>query len=226
MKFQERSFIGSQAHWPKPEVLFDENEKLLTIITPWGSRGTTKKITQTMIDYFVSSKTDHEATMPFARLTNISDVANNLRIAVLLANETIINEENRDEYTFGAEVISASFENEEFTWVGVGGPHVLLARDGLGFLPISVSNNLSSEFSTRENFLAPLPKNIIGIDTSPHIEVKSFRPREGDKIFFMSHSWIPSEIFTLNEQQRSLDIMAKILANFRDTPFWIAELEF
>ena len=61
-------------------------------------------------------------------MTCLSPQANNLRAAVMLANDVIYREENKNEYQSGAEVFVFSRNATEVSFVQIGQPHVFLHR--------------------------------------------------------------------------------------------------
>src|SRR4051794_4042535 len=105
MSFDERSFMGKVMR-PSPEVHVEADGSFGAVVTPWGSRGSVKRVIETMSDFIMSAKNDMEATSPFQMMTCISPSANNLRAAVMLANDTIYREENKHEYQSGVELFA------------------------------------------------------------------------------------------------------------------------
>lgn len=220
--FSERSFVGNKFSLPKPEIYFESQENLLVVATPWGPRSSARKAIQTIVDYYLSSKSDDEATSPFKRLTNLSSPANNLRIAVLLANESLYREDNKDEYRSGIELFAAARNQNELVWIQVGHPNVLLNRRHRSLLlPFSMQLDLSDELGTGEVPLPPVPVQLLGVDANPNIFINSFRPQEEDSLVLVSRSWLPEELLSVPHEKRDLEQLSHTLASGDDHPFWL-----
>jgi hypothetical protein len=221
MNFQQRSYAG-KIFRPKPEVYFSDSDRLLVVGTPWGNRTGTKRAVDTLKEYYVANMSDSEATSPYKKLAHLSGVANNLRIGVLLANDYIFSTENRDEYKNGAEFFTAAFDQKELVWLQVGNPHVLLKREGRPLMQLSGAIDLSMELSPLKKPLDPLPGDLIGIDSNPHIVINSFRPGPKDQLILISRSWVPTELFALDEDQINLEEISMVLSNADgDQPYWL-----
>lgn len=219
MNFQERSFIGNSSSIPRPEIYFNHDEKMLIVATAWGNSVGAKKMIRTISDYYLATKQDNDATSPFRRLEYLSTTANNLRIAVLVANEAVYREENRNEYRTGVELFVGSLHERELAWVQVGHPHILFCRRNQPTMPLSVQLSLASEISNEK--LPPLPNALLGTSPEPSLSVHSIRPQEGDSLLLLSRSWIPPEIFTLSPSNRNFQTLSKSLGQDGDEPFWM-----
>lgn len=225
MKFIERSYSG-QLFRPTPEVEVEEGGSFGVISTPWGARPSASKVNEIIRDHVLSASQDDEATSPFQKLSCISPLANTLRVATMLANDTVYREDNRAEYMTAMEFVVFSHIHGEFAYAQVGQPNLYLAREGLPWLPIAVQLDLSTEMSTQSGMCPPLPGNLIGIHTTTNMVVSSFRTKPKDKIIFLSHSLPSQAVFTLPYQTTQLDeITRKLSADFPNIPFWLGVLE-
>lgn len=224
MKFKERTY-GGQIFRPRPEVLFDQDGGLLLITTPWGPKSTAKKVNAQIRDQFFSSRADEEVTSPFDRLSCLTSMANDLRIAIKLVNDTIYSEENRNEYSFGFEILALAHNQNELSWIQVGYPNLFLDRANSCLLPISTSNDLSTELGHPKDPMAPLPAKLLGVDATSDFEVRSIRPQVDERFVIVSRNFLPHSFFDLSFGDRSLESISRCFASDdENTPFWIGEL--
>lgn len=223
--FEERPYAGKTFR-PRPEIHVDEAAQLLIVATPWGARGAAKKVIERMTDYLSLARGDDEATSPFERLSCLSNQANNLRIATLLANEAVYREDNTQEYRSGVEVFAALLDENEIVWVQAGGPHILLGRPGRTLLPIGSNIDLAYDMSeTDGELLAPLPSQLLGLDSSLNLNINSFRSHPGDRVVLLSYSHLPETLFSLQDNERTLESLSKRLATAQpDMAFWLGIL--
>ena len=221
MAIEERSFNGNSTR-PRPEIHIEKNNELLVVATPWGPRNSARKAIKVILDYFLSSRNDNEATSPFSKLTCLSPAANDLRVAVKLANDVLYSEENKNEYTSGVELFALAKTDFEICWVQIGFPFIFLDRENSNLKPLGASLDLSTELSTVENRFPPLPQQLLGLETSSSFAVQSFRPQPKDKLILLSRSDIPHDFYTLNSQDRNIDGLSEIFSNNdQDLPFWL-----
>ena len=221
MKFQHRSFRGDDCTIPSPEIYFEPQERLLIVATPWGNPKGARKVVESLADFYLSARTDREATSPFRRLEFLSPIANNLRIAGLIANERLYRESNKTEYTTGVEVFAAALFEKELAWLQVGQPHVFLKRQGQSLLPLSIQLNLASEIQAGQKPLPPLPKNMLGIAPEPNLHIQSFTPQAEDALVLLSREWVPHEMFTAGTHDPTMETLSRVIGRFNETPFWL-----
>jgi hypothetical protein len=219
MDFKQRSFPGNNAILPKPEIFFDDQEKLLIVATPWGASSGAKKIVSTIAEYYLATKNDKDATSPFRRLEYLSSTANNLRIATLVANEYLYREENRSDYRSGVELFVGSIQERELAWVQVGHPNILMQRRGQSLLPISVQLGIANEVQHSGEPLPPLPSSLLGISLEPNLSIQSICPQSGDSIVLLSRAWLPRDIF--KSSVKTFDDLSKSLSHDANEPFWL-----
>ncbi|MGE0761964.1 MAG: hypothetical protein AB7N80_01670 [Bdellovibrionales bacterium] len=226
MKLVERSFSG-KVFRPRPEVLCETDGSLCIVATPWGPRATARKVIQSVVDLFHSARSDDEVTSPFQVLTGLSSMANNLRAAVMLANDTIYREENRSEYLSGVELFVAARRNNELAWAHVGGPHVLLDRTGFDLQILAASPDSALAHSDQQQMLAPLPSALLGVGPTTNLSVHSVRLQTEDRLVLVHRSVIPPRLQTLKASERELVPMSQLLARqSADLPFWLGILSF
>jgi hypothetical protein len=223
LSFESRPFIG-KAMRPTPEVHFDPDENLLIVATPWGPREAAKKAIDRMCEYLRMARDDRDVTSPFQRLSCLSDNANNLRVATLLANEILYRGENRNEYNAGAEIFAAYLDQDELVWVQAGQPQIFLNRVNRPTLMLGSQVDLAFDMSD-DDLLPPLPSQLVGLDSTVNFTINSFRAREGDQLILLSHSAPPAALFRATANDLTIDSLVRELANDpHETPFWLGML--
>lgn len=225
MSLNERSY-SSHLFRPRPEIHIEGSGHLIIVATPWGPRSSAKKIIQVIQDYFHSVQHDSEATSPFSRLTCLSPLANDLRIAIKLANDTIYNEDNKSEFISGVELFIMAKRANQIAWAQIGYPYILLDRPNHPLTAIGSQLDLSIEFSLNSNPLPPLPSKMLGIDSSSDFSVETMRPAPQDKFILIARSGLPSNIFSLNHKERTVAQLSKLMSeNNAELPFWLGILD-
>ncbi len=223
--FDERPYSGSTFR-PRPEIHIDRESGLLIVATPWGPREAARKVIDRMTDYLALSRKDSEVTSPFQRLSCLSDDANGLRTAVMLANEALFRDDNRNEYRAGVEVFAGVLNDEEFIFAQAGNPQILLSRPGRSLVPLGAQVDLSFDFSEGTELLPALPSMLLGLDSSLNLTIGSFRVQTGDRVVLLSHSHLPQNIFSLAHESISIDELSRSLATAQpDHAFWLGILQ-
>jgi hypothetical protein len=224
IRFEERPYSGKTFR-PRPEIHVDPASGLLLVVTPWGPREAARKIIDRMAEFLATTRKDREATSPFPRLSCLSDDANALRTAILLANETLFRDDNRSEFSAGVEVFAGILNDEEFVWAQAGNPQILLSREGRSLLPLGSQVDLSFDFSEGNELLPALPSQLLGLDSSLNMTINSFRVQPGDRVVLLSHSHLPENIFSANRDDLTIDRLSQTLAKTRpDHAFWLGIL--
>ena len=223
-KFAYRPYSGKQFR-PTPEVHIDD--KTLIVATPWGNRDAGKKAIDRILEYLILCNEDREATTPFQRLSCLSAGANNLRIAALLANESIFREDNRVEYRNGVELFTMSLSEGELIWIQIGQPQILLARKSRQVITLAGAMDLSFDMSDGEELMPSLPNQLLGLDSSLNLTINSFRPQNEDQLVLLSHSQLPREIYQLSSNEFELDHMSQQLSKLNpQLAFWLGLISF
>ncbi|MCB0365702.1 MAG: hypothetical protein H6624_18760 [Bdellovibrionaceae bacterium] len=225
MNLQERSYNG-QFTRPRPEVHVEEHASLVIIATPWGNRSGARRAIQSITEFFLAAKDDVEVTSPFQKLTCLSPMANNLRVAVMLANDIVYQEENRSEYLSGLELFVGAKDGNEFSFIQVGHPQIFLDRPGADLITTGCLTDLALDFSPKRKKFAPLPNTLLGVHSTTAPTIRTLRIGEGDRVVLLSHSWVPTPFFSLERGKRNLDSLSSVLANQApDEPYWLGYLE-
>jgi len=225
LAFNERPFSGT-TYRPRPEIYLDQEGKTLIVATPWGPREAARKVIDRMNDYLALAREDIEATSPFEKVSCLSTHANRLRIATLLANEMLYREENKSEYRSGVELFAGILEEDEFVWLQLGNPQILLSRQDKKLLPLGSQIDLSFDFSEGGDLLPGLPSQMLGLDSSINLNLNSFRARPGDRVALVSHSHLPESVFSLPGSDLNVDALAKMIATSSPNhAFWVGVLQ-
>jgi hypothetical protein len=218
---QERSFSGKTLR-PAPEIHLNADGSFGALVTPWGPRHSVKRVIDTLTDFITSAKTDTENTSPFQKLTCLSPLANTLRAAIMLTNDVLYREENKNEYLAGVELLVFSRNSAEFSFVQIGQPHVFLSRQGQPLIPIGMQIDLALEWSRPHKPLSSLPHELLGLHSTSNIRIISFRPAPGDKLIFLSRSQLPASFFQTIQDQHNVEELSQLLAKDQpDSPFWL-----
>ncbi len=221
MAIDERSYSGKLFR-PSPEIHIEEDGSFGVIATPWGNRSAARKVIETLIDFVMSARQDDEVTSPFQKLTCLSPLANNLRVAVMLANDKIYREDNKAEYVSGVELLVFSHSQGELAYSQVGSPHLYLVRASMPWIPLSIQIDLSTEMSLPPNLLPPLPQNMIGLHPTTNMNIASFRTQPNDRLVMLSHSMASDPVFSHSFEQANLDSISQTLARHHpEIPFWL-----
>jgi hypothetical protein len=221
MQLDERIYGGTSFR-PKPIIELDDNNRFFVVGTPWGRRNLAEDSVRQLKDYFLAARVDPEATVPFDRLTCLSSIGNDLRIAMKLTNDFIYHHDNKLEFNNGLELCAIALGEKEFVLAQIGGPFVFLARKNLSITPLSSCLDLPAEFNSP---LPPLPANLLGIETTTNFGIHSLRIQTGDKLIFLGRSTVPSALYQIDYTGVDLDRLSRLLAA-QDTnePFWLGIL--
>lgn len=223
MNFDQRSYNGKTFR-PKPEVLFDPDQKLLLVATSWGSKSSAKKSIDHLRELYLNAQSDTEVTSPFEYLNCLSSEANYLRRAIMMTNDLLYQEENRDEYTTGIELFAMVRVENFLVWTQIGQPQILITRSSTKeLLHFGAPTDLQIK-SNREN-LDPLPTQMLGLASTSHFFLNSIQVRDGDSLIAIARTSLPRSIY--NAQLLDLQLATKILVEDSEIePFWIGQLNF
>ncbi len=225
MKLLEQAY-GGQIFRPTPEVFFEDKGTLCIAATPWGQRTAAKKAIEVVVDYFSSASTDWESTSPFDKILCLSPTANNLRAAVMLANEAIYSELNSSEYKSACEIFVGARIDNEFSFVQVGQPQVYLGQPGLPIQPLATGSDLSTCLSPQGIQLPPVPRLLMGIEKSVNLTVQSYPLDKNNKVILLSRSLTPPRFLSIEHFNISIDYLAdSLIQQDERMPFWLGVLE-
>ncbi len=159
---------------PNTQVATLLNDRLLVIIRSWNGVDINQKVIEEISHYVSAAEADLEVTSPFDYSENLTPYANKVKVALLLANHSVYNTDNRQVYQHGAEVAVFFQKNNEIAWASVG-RFSILAHKANQQLKIYDSG---SKFD--EEVL--LPVDLIGIYKNPEISAGSFSVKKLDTL--------------------------------------------
>ncbi len=226
LEFQHRPYAGRQPR-PTPELHFEAALNTLVIAVPWGPRYGARKAIDRVLEFLAFATQDREATSPLPKLSCLSETANNLRIAALLANDMLYREDNQDEYRVGVELLAFTLSGSELAWAQVGGPSLLLSRDDSAMLALESKTDLSLDCSqNKKQPLTALPSQLLGVDSTVNVSVNSYRARPKDRIVLLSHSQPPPAIHSWVRADTLLEEMTRQIAIATpEQAFWLGCIE-
>ncbi len=187
------NYSQPNSKFPRSESLILEEQNFIIIATPWGNRDPVTSLLQNISEYFLSANSDQDATSPFAKLSSLSTAANNLNIAIQLANQKIYRENNNKEWTCGIQIFAAIKDGEEIIWAEYGSSNLILKKTNK-VIPLLTNFDHSLDYSKKE-LLSPLPNKLIGLEPEVILNFGSFKHHTGDKLFLISHCNLQLEDF-------------------------------
>jgi hypothetical protein len=115
---------------PIPQILHRENKEFEFVIysTPWGDSQSTELAFDEIEQYLTAALQDAEVTSPFEKFEFYEKEVNELRIALLLANDKIYRSINQREYTSGCEISVILRKKNRLLFGTVGDHQVILRR--------------------------------------------------------------------------------------------------
>lgn len=217
MKNFEHQYYRHKSHRPQAEFSLDKSGALFTVSFSWGEISVSEKVNNSIVSYYFAAMNDIEVTSPFELLPSLSPLANKIRSAILIANGAIYSSFNNKAYSAGCEFLCVGLEGQEFVIGQVGGPSVVLVRGGDNILLTTTADHCNTK-------LDPLPSALMGVELECYPQISSFRFEEGDQLFFISRSYLPKSLLTLN-LNTSMQSLSKLISDENPKiPFWISRL--
>jgi hypothetical protein len=208
---------------PSTEVFLHENEKIILAGTPWGGGEVLRSFDENIKEFLSAAIGDQEVTSPFARLPSLSSAENNLRSALLIANEAAFQKCNKESYTSGAEALILHFHGPEVAWVQIGQPNLLLVRGGKLY-PLQVALDLACDFQNS----SPIPSKLVGLERAWDLEVRSLVLEDKDSLILLARSFIPSTFFShayKGDTSKTVETLFELAVKDNNKlPFWISIL--
>lgn len=221
MELTERSY-STNIFRPRPLIHWELDKQLLVVATNWGAKDTAEKIIANIAKYVVEAQGDMEATTLFESLPQLTTESNSLRIACLLANESCYRYENQSDYIGGIEVCLLLRTQNKLSWLQVGQPHLFVKRIGAPIQTLSVCPDLGFDYIGGSKNESPLPKELLGVDTTLAPRCGDCLMDAGDEIIMVSRSQAPNNFGAENDSQLSLSRLTMSFSehNTKD-PFWV-----
>lgn len=216
---------GGKLFRPLPEVHISDDQSLVIIATPWGNADIAKDFINGVTTFWRDSSRDSEKTTTYAPDDGLSQAEHLFKMAVLAVHEDLKEKYNEEELSAGLEVLCLLRNQQKMSWFQVGAPSLVLIRDK-AMMPLFHPIDFSHDFSTPEETLAPLPKDLLGVQQQVNLNVGGLKLQKDDRFFMVSRSHIPSAFFqTLSPDTISLDEATSLLAKDNENqPFWLGLL--
>ncbi|MCB9073292.1 MAG: hypothetical protein H6623_06690 [Bdellovibrionaceae bacterium] len=224
MKITDRSY-GGKIFRPHPEVFINDEQTLFIAATPWGQSAIAKDFIDLVTDYWRDAINDPQKTSVY-QSGDVLDAQEHLfKMSILAAHEDIHDKYNDGELLAGLEFVCFLKHNNKLSWFQVGAPTAVLLRNN-AMTPLFHPVDFSFDFSTPQETLPPLPKELLGLQKQLQIYTGKIRLQEHDRFLLVSRSYIPSQFFqNQTPESLSLDSATAILAQEnQEHPFWIALL--
>jgi hypothetical protein len=223
MNLKHRSY-GGKVFRPTPFIHEDNN--LLVVASCWGPGDQTPTVVNEVVKYVTAAMGDVEVTSPFEYLTCLSDQANYLRIATLLANDLVFRGENRNEFVSGYELTVLLKSDKQLSWAQVGGPHILVGRQHRSLMPLTCQLDASNEMDSKLA-LPPMPVRLLGLEASCQIDCGDVKFNPGDQLVIAAASRLPKSIFLENDPAKlNLEKVTKwMIQESPESPFWLGLLD-
>lgn len=220
MKLQERSY-SSKIMRPKPQIHVEEDGSLIVVVTAWGQPEHGERALNEVVKYVSAAKADVEVTSPFEFLTCISDEANYVRTALMIANDALYRGENRKEYASGVEVLALFKRGSQVAWAQVGAPSIFVQRQNQRVQPLSVASDLASELRDGHS-LPPLPAQLLGLDPTVNIQTGHTHVNEGDKLILLAGTSVATALWGLQSYETDLNLITQSMVQEEpELPFWL-----
>ena len=223
MKLQERTYGGTTFR-PTPEIYLEKNGQLMIIATPWGTRASAKSAIRQITDYVLSSNDDPEATSPFSLISTLSPAANNIRVAMMLANDAIYHEFNKNEYLTALEMTIITKSENQLCIAHVGHPSIFISRQGMDLQNIATHADLSYNYSSTKK-LPPLPAEFIGIYPTSNMKIQVIQAMPTDQLVFLSRSHVPNAFYAKGSDCSLEQLTDTLVIDDSNEPFWVGRLE-
>jgi len=221
MRMTERSY-STKSFRPRPEVYTEPDGSLLIVTTSWGNPEHATRFNDDIAKYIQAAKADVEVTSPFEFLTSLTNQANYLRIATLIANEAFYRGDNKSDYQTGLESLMLFRTGSQVAYVQVGAPHLLIQKSDKMMSPVSVCFDAGLEMSGEDGtILPPLPQTLIGLDTTLNLRVGDFRVEDSDRLILYSGGVWPESIWSASYAADLQQLTQKLVQKNPEAPFWL-----
>ncbi|MFN8789863.1 MAG: hypothetical protein ACK5Y2_00225 [Bdellovibrionales bacterium] len=219
MQLQERSY-SSQVIRPRPLIYQDQAQGFLLMMTPWGSQEGCQKVMDFVLQFLLTSKQDSDLTTPFQSILSLSDEANALRVATLMANDYLYRTMNGENYDLVVETLFLSFSKYHVSWAQMGCPHLAIKKQNgwtqpISFLPETHSNLVQ----------VPLPLQFLGVEPTIAPRCGDLFLEKGDELLFLSSSSVPPSLWDGFHKESFSEWSEKMVREQESQPFWLGRLK-
>ncbi len=207
---QER-FYSTHVRRPKTHFFRNENYHLTMAVCSWGKPEDCKKFYDLTIENYNLMFND-DATSPFEQYLQLTNIQNKLRTAILMANEQIYREDNRNSYETGLEFFVMVQNPRLVHWAAVGQPSVFYLHQG----------QINTIYSATTTTISSDPVFLYGVGLEPKVQIQTgifIRPKSLSYCFVARDNIAPA-LF----KHRSLNIAelsTELIEQDPTRPFWI-----
>jgi hypothetical protein len=154
------STLRIAANMRSPGLHWRGDSEIQIGVRDWGSESIAESVTEEIASFLRSREADVDITTPFERLSCYSDLQNDLRQAVFLANEKIYVDLNSQIITAGCEMVSLARRGNEVGYALVG-DFVIFGKTRNDEIHLLVAQE-----GSHTSFL---PENLLGVDDRTHV---------------------------------------------------------
>ncbi len=165
MKTKSRGVSGT-SKMPNTQVFSLLDDKLIVCIRSWNGQEINQKILDEINHYMSSVEADLEVTSPFEFSEQLSQLANKLKVSLLLANDMIYKTENKEFYQHGAEVLALFKKDKEVAWAALGRFAVDLNKESSKVKIFDIGSSFNDEVL--------MPVGLLGLIRYPEVYAGSF----------------------------------------------------
>ena len=175
---QER-FYSTHVRRPKTHFFRNENYHLTMAVCSWGKPEDCKKFYDLTIENYNLMFND-DATSPFEQYLQLTNIQNKLRTAILMANEQIYREDNRNSYETGLEFFVMVQNPRLVHWAAVGQPSVFYLHQG----------QINTIYSATTTTISSDPVFLYGVGLEPKVQIQTGifirlgQPKSGQQVVF------------------------------------------
>ena len=222
MKFSEQLY-RTKKPLPQPEHFIEPDGSFGVIISSWGPESSAARAIEHVIQLKNVYAQDREVTSPFAFLEPLTYEVNRLRQNLMHLNDFIYEQDNKNDYKCGYEVLIFSKNAQEWSWAQVGGPFIILNRQHKA-LALQASPNASARFG---NSTDPLPGFLLGLYPNTMVSSGSIRLDPKDEIIFFNGDF-NMNYFDQNFLQsiETKNRVQSVSKHNQDKSFWLASLNY
>lgn len=212
MKLESRSY-STKFKQPTPLIHNEADGSFFVALIPWGDAQLGHGILDEIVRFINSARMDVEVTSPYDYLTCYTPEQNYSRNALLMANELVYRKENSQEYNFGFEAIIIIKKEHQIAWAKAGNWN--------GYV---LNQKKINPFCVRKEFvlpnLAPLPLNVLGVDSSCDIETGTLNSKSLSELVLIYSQY--SDCLNKVESCEIQKLAYEFSKIYLEQPFWIS----
>lgn len=204
-----------------PQVYKDASEKLIIISTPYGHPEILDEAIERMISEFSAQMTDLDSTSPYAKLTCLTPIENNIYTSIQFLNDYLYSNNNKDKINFGCDLFCLFKHEKKIIFSQIGWPLTVLHQNNKN-IPIS------SDYSKKPNDLDQgvyLPCHLVGLDSSINIKIQNIDLTKKNALLLLKSNETPDGLLTLYPSP--LEKIAESFVSLNPNQgFWLGSIKF